>query len=336
VERRVREARGETGPPAKSWARATYLSDVSKLNAFTSLPLFFPLLSSFTTTALAPIFPLPQRCFSRLPPENSSLNRTRRCQRRSTRLVPLPLSSLSCACACARACFPRCVPDATGAPRPSVACGACAACAACQASAPRLSASARAPARQPAPCRRSLHPPRAGALLSLNTRCPRCAPLPALLACAAAVASRCAAACLLAPRLAAQPALQPAVLRAAASVRASRVPRERSRRAAWRRAREKARCGAVLSKSMAARQSTCRASAGTGAAQCRAGRSCGAGGPVHVVRVAALAHDAKHAVQDLVRRDRHVSARLPARVVVSSCLRVFLRLCGPHVDFVAR
>ncbi len=38
--------RGETGPPAQSRARATYSSDVSKLNAFASLSLFLPLLSS--------------------------------------------------------------------------------------------------------------------------------------------------------------------------------------------------------------------------------------------------------------------------------------------------
>ena len=36
-ERRVRDTRGETGPPAKSRARATYESDVSKLNSFARL-----------------------------------------------------------------------------------------------------------------------------------------------------------------------------------------------------------------------------------------------------------------------------------------------------------
>jgi hypothetical protein len=44
--RRVRDARGETGPPGQSKARATYFSSVSKLNAFASLSLFLPLLSS--------------------------------------------------------------------------------------------------------------------------------------------------------------------------------------------------------------------------------------------------------------------------------------------------
>jgi hypothetical protein len=34
-----------------------------------------------------------KRCFKRPPPEKFSLHRTRRCQRRSTRLVPLPLFS---------------------------------------------------------------------------------------------------------------------------------------------------------------------------------------------------------------------------------------------------
>jgi hypothetical protein len=80
------------GPPAQSRARATYMSDVSKLNAFASFSLFLPLLSSLSTTASAFfIFAPPQRCFKRSPPENSSLTRTRRCQRCSTRLAPLPL-----------------------------------------------------------------------------------------------------------------------------------------------------------------------------------------------------------------------------------------------------
>jgi hypothetical protein len=120
----VRDASGETRPPSESRARATYQSSVSKLNAFTSLSLFIPLLSSFSTTASASIFAPPQRFFKRPPPEKSSLNRARRCQRRSTRLVPFPSCCLSCACACARARFPRCVPDATGTPRPRVACAA--------------------------------------------------------------------------------------------------------------------------------------------------------------------------------------------------------------------
>jgi hypothetical protein len=49
---------------------------------------------------------------------------------------------------------------------------------------------------------------------------------------------------------------------------------------------EGADCMVVLSKFMTARQSTRRASAGTGAARRRAGRSRGAGGPVRVDRVA--------------------------------------------------
>jgi hypothetical protein len=57
--RRVRDARGETGPPEQSKARATYLSDVSKPNASASLSLFLPLLSSRSTTALASIFAPP-------------------------------------------------------------------------------------------------------------------------------------------------------------------------------------------------------------------------------------------------------------------------------------
>jgi hypothetical protein len=56
---RVRYARGETGPPAQSRARATYSSSVSKLNAFASLSLFLPLLSSSSTTALAFIIASP-------------------------------------------------------------------------------------------------------------------------------------------------------------------------------------------------------------------------------------------------------------------------------------
>jgi hypothetical protein len=44
--RRVRDARGETWPPSQSRARATYLSDVSKLNPFARLSLFLLLLSS--------------------------------------------------------------------------------------------------------------------------------------------------------------------------------------------------------------------------------------------------------------------------------------------------
>jgi hypothetical protein len=47
------------GPPAQSEARATYDSDVSKLNAFASFSLFLPLLSSSSTTALASIFAPP-------------------------------------------------------------------------------------------------------------------------------------------------------------------------------------------------------------------------------------------------------------------------------------
>ncbi len=43
-ERRVRDARSETGPSAQNKARATYVSVVSKLNAFASLSRFrFPL-----------------------------------------------------------------------------------------------------------------------------------------------------------------------------------------------------------------------------------------------------------------------------------------------------
>ena len=78
---------------------------------------------------------------------------------------------MSRACACARACFPRCVPDATNTPRPRVACAAYtrrARLARELARPSRLSASAR----QPAPCRRSLQPPRARALLPLSARCP--------------------------------------------------------------------------------------------------------------------------------------------------------------------
>jgi hypothetical protein len=48
-------------PPAQSEARATYDSDVSKLNAFASLSLFLPLLSSLSTTLLASIFTPPLR-----------------------------------------------------------------------------------------------------------------------------------------------------------------------------------------------------------------------------------------------------------------------------------
>jgi hypothetical protein len=49
------DARGETGPPAQSRARATYESDVSKRNAFASLSLFLPRLSSSSTTAAPPL-----------------------------------------------------------------------------------------------------------------------------------------------------------------------------------------------------------------------------------------------------------------------------------------
>ena len=52
------------GPPAQSRARATYKSDVSKLNAFASSSLFFPLSSSSSTTALASIFAPPEYCAS--------------------------------------------------------------------------------------------------------------------------------------------------------------------------------------------------------------------------------------------------------------------------------
>ena len=44
-------------------------------------------------------------------------------------LLLFPSSRLSRACACARACFPRCVPDATRTTRSRVACLACSACA---------------------------------------------------------------------------------------------------------------------------------------------------------------------------------------------------------------
>ncbi len=57
----MRDARSETGPPARSRVRATYLSDVRKLNAFASLSLFLPLLSSSSTFALALIFTPPLR-----------------------------------------------------------------------------------------------------------------------------------------------------------------------------------------------------------------------------------------------------------------------------------
>ena len=50
-----------TGPPAQTRARATYESSVSKLNAFASLSLFLPLLSSSSTTSLASIFAPPLR-----------------------------------------------------------------------------------------------------------------------------------------------------------------------------------------------------------------------------------------------------------------------------------
>ena len=86
-ERRVSVTHGEAGPPAQSRARATYKSDVSKLNAFASLSLFLPPLSSRSTIASAFIF-APFDAASRPPPEYSSLNRARRCQRRSARLLP--------------------------------------------------------------------------------------------------------------------------------------------------------------------------------------------------------------------------------------------------------
>ena len=54
-------ARQGRRPPAQSRARATYLSDVSKLNPFASLSLFLPLLSSLSTTASASIFAPPLR-----------------------------------------------------------------------------------------------------------------------------------------------------------------------------------------------------------------------------------------------------------------------------------
>ncbi len=53
MERRVRDARGETGPPAQSRARATYVSDVS-----------VALLLSASESAAAPAGPI--RPFSRL------------------------------------------------------------------------------------------------------------------------------------------------------------------------------------------------------------------------------------------------------------------------------
>ena len=88
-------------------------------------------------------------CFKRPPPDNSSLNRTRRCQLHA----PCPSSPLlACsapASACARACLPRCVPDATRTTRSRVACLACSACALALPGACPLS-------RRPFPNRRSL------------------------------------------------------------------------------------------------------------------------------------------------------------------------------------
>jgi hypothetical protein len=96
VARKAAARRGGSGmlvAPAQSRARATYSSDVSTLNAFASLSLFLPLLSSPSTIAWASIF-ASNAASKRPPPENSSLNRARRCQRSSARLVPLPLFSL--------------------------------------------------------------------------------------------------------------------------------------------------------------------------------------------------------------------------------------------------
>ncbi len=171
-ERRVRDARGETGPPAQSRARATYVSDVSELNAIASLSLFLPLCSSSSTTAssaLASIFAPPQRYFKRLPPKLLA-NRTR-CQRRFTRLAPLPHCrplAYSASAPCEQAWFPRCVPVATRTARSRVACSACA-------------IAPRAYPRPPATLR-------AAGLWNLSARAPLCCSTrPARLALSAAV-----------------------------------------------------------------------------------------------------------------------------------------------------
>ena len=237
-ERRVRDAGGETGPPAPSRTRATYSSDVSVALLLSA--------SESTATPAAPIrlprslqrekggqecscrvraagneqsardlrerrhgaqylrklvtipppcellnhnlsgvhLCRPERCYKRPPPEKSSPHRTRRCQRRSTRFFSSLVARLH-----QRASVLSALRPGHDAPydRASRARDARRARRARQARSPRapaprarparLSASARPPARPPA--RRSLHPPRACALLLLDARCPRCA-LPAL------------------------------------------------------------------------------------------------------------------------------------------------------------
>ncbi len=234
MKRRVREARGKTGPQAKSRARATYRSDVS-----------VALLLSASESAAAPPSPIwfqdtlqqgeegqgrsrrdraactklgvrnllerrhraqrirklvtippdcellnhnligvhlcrPERCLKRPPPERSSLHPTRRCQRRSTRPVPVPLFS-RVARLRLRASVLSALRPGHDAPfdhtsRARDARRARQARQARQARSPRALAPRARPARLsasarlPALCRRSLQPPCARALLLLALR----------------------------------------------------------------------------------------------------------------------------------------------------------------------
>ncbi len=87
----------EKGPPAQSRARATYSSDVTKLNAFASFLRFFPISSSRSTTALSSIFASPTNAASDVCLRNSSLNRDAPAPFTSPRLR---LLSLNARCAC--------------------------------------------------------------------------------------------------------------------------------------------------------------------------------------------------------------------------------------------
>jgi hypothetical protein len=124
-ERRVRDARGETGPPSQSRARAAYWSVVSKLNAFASLSLFLPVFSSSSTTALASIFAAAPNAASNVRLlKTLLLNQSRRYQRRFTRSSLFPFS-LVVPVRLLASVFPRCVPDGTRTGRSRVAYLAC-------------------------------------------------------------------------------------------------------------------------------------------------------------------------------------------------------------------
>jgi hypothetical protein len=132
-------------------------------------------MSSTSTTALASIFAPSEPFVKRPPPENSSLNRTRRCQRRSAPLVPLPLFLLLVRLRLRASVLSALRPgrDEQTPDRASRAGPARRARRARRARPPRALVRLRPRARPvPPPCRRSLQPPRACALLSLNARCP--------------------------------------------------------------------------------------------------------------------------------------------------------------------